>query len=170
MICQTGPRTTYSGSHTQSIKNRNKYDQVPFLRRVHFGVSVWFLTLQKGFWIFAASLGAWFGWYWPKLRHAWRGPFSSSPLTTSPFVTLDVFPGFGRVTLFIAHFQCIWGPRHARFFPFQDHVTLDFFSDLPTPPLLVTREDLWTSPCMQRGILYKGGVRLWIDLIISKIF
>ena len=84
MICQTGPRTTYSGSHTQSIKNRNKYDQVPFLRRVHFGVSVWFLTLQKGYWIFAASLGAWFGWYWPKLRHAWRGPFSSRVYPPSP--------------------------------------------------------------------------------------
>ena len=130
MICQTGPRTTYSGSHTQSIKNRNKYDQVPFLRRVHFGVSVWFLTLQKGFWIFAASLGAWLGWYWPKLRHAWRGPFSSRvypppsppPLSSRSTFFLDLaasrsllltFSIFGvRVTLDFP----LPGPRHTWFF------------------------------------------------------
>ena len=59
-----------------------------------------------------------------KLRHAWRGRFSTKiPL---PFVTFDFIFGFCCVTLFFPHFQCISAPHRSLLYPFWDHVTLDF--------------------------------------------
>ena len=44
--------------------------------------------------------------------------------------------GFGRVTLFFAHFQCICPAlRHALFCPLSDRATIEIFSDLSTSPL-----------------------------------